>query len=596
MSTHKDKMALRWSTLLRRNLLPALVDSLLVTSVPFLLCLLNQNWIYTKYSNLDEWMYVGLGYHYLDPIFYATNYKIGRLPWVLLEAVVRGSFSPLVSSWILAFGVLALGNIAFYFALRIHFGRLPALFASLFLAGMTFMHANGGADYHNTLAGAFYCLSMLLAAKCAREGCLARDLVFFGASLALTVHTNPVFINLLPVLLAQCLISCRVSDRAFPPLVPSAFCLAFGALAVTVLLGFVNFAIGRQFLFFSEELELLRKFVADSSQQKQWWEPWSSFWFLKFPYMGLFLAGALLSSATLIIAVLRRSLSSNYAHATLYAAANLCAILIWTFWQSIGQTAFEPSYFAYPLGFPLAGAIAAALATGISREIRFVPLTLAALCFSAAIIAAVHKTDLVTSFVGAFSWPLGARVAVAFSIAFAALILLRWSLWFAPLAAVALCTANSLAVYEKLPYITTPCNIGRDAYFTILDASSALRNSMPRGARAFVFSEHGNTLTSGAACKGWEASLGWVQGAIAATGFEDVAPYWSEKTLDTVELDRWKQVVATKALIGFLTYEPARVAVLRGKLEAAGGTPGDVRAVMLHSGDTALPFYVMPLN
>ena len=409
-------------------------------------------------------MYIGFGYNYLDPSFYTTNYKISRLPWVLTEALVRSSFPPRLSSWILAFGVLALGNIAFYFALEAPFGRLPALFAGIFIAGLTFMHANGGADYHNTLAGAFYCLAMLFCARCVRQQFASRDLVFLGASIALSVHTNPVFINLIPVLIAQYVLSYRINRSTFPLLVPAALSAAFGAVAVTLLLGFVNFTFGRQFLFFSEQLKLVSNFIANNSQQKQWWDPWSSFWFLNFPYMGLFFAGTLLSIATLAIAAPRRSRSPRYAYASLYSAAYLCAVLIWVIWQSMGQTALEPSYFAYPLGFPLAGAFAATLATVVPPEVRPLPLTIGALCFAAATIAGVHETDLVTNFVGAFSWPLGARVAVAFSVAFAMLIPLRQSLWLAPIAAVALCTANALAVYEKLPYIATRCAMSRDAY------------------------------------------------------------------------------------------------------------------------------------
>ena len=56
-------------------------------------------------------MYVGYGYNYLDPTFYATNYKISRLPWVLLRRSFGGSFPSLVSSWMLAFGVLALATL-----------------------------------------------------------------------------------------------------------------------------------------------------------------------------------------------------------------------------------------------------------------------------------------------------------------------------------------------------------------------------------------------------------------------------------------------------------------------------------------------------
>ena len=470
------------------------------------------------------------------------------------------------------------------------------MFAGIFIAGLTFMHANGGADYHNTLAGAFYCSAMFLCARCARQRFSSRDLVFCGASIALSIHTNPVFINLAPILVAQYWLLYHSHHKAFPPLVPAALSAVFGAVAVTLLLGFVNFIFGRQFLFFSEQLKLVSNFIADSSQQNQWWEPWSSSWFLNFPYMGLFFAGTLLSITTLAIAARRPSRSPRHAHASLYSAAYLCAILIWVFWQSMGQTAFEPSYFAYPLGFPLAGAFAATLATVVTPEVRAVPLTIGALCFSAATIAGVHETDLVTNFVGAFSWPLGARVALAFSVAFAILILLRQSLWLTPIAAVALCTANALAVYEKLPYIATRCAISRDAYALILDASSALRKMRPPGTKAFVFSDDGEALKSGADCKGWQVPLGWVQGAIAATGFEDVAPYWSKNTLETVQPERWKQMVTTKGLIGFLTYDPARIAVLREKAEEAGGLPGEVRVFRLHGGDIELPLYIMPLN
>ena len=203
MSTYKDKIALHWSEFRNQRSLISLADSTIITLVPLTLVLLNRNWIYARYFNIDEWMYVGYGYHYLDPTFYATNYKISRLPWVLLEALIRGALPPLVSSWILALGVLALGNIALYFALKTPLGRLPALFAGIFIAGLTFMHANGGPDYHNTLAGAFYCLAMLFCARSARQASISGDVVFLGVFTALSIHTNPVFTNLAPILVAQ---------------------------------------------------------------------------------------------------------------------------------------------------------------------------------------------------------------------------------------------------------------------------------------------------------------------------------------------------------------------------------------------------------
>jgi hypothetical protein len=541
-------------------------------------------------------MYVAYGYNYFDPNFYATNYKISRLPWVLTEALVRGFFPPSLSSWILAFGILALGNIVFYIALRIFLGRPPALFASIFIAGLTFMHANGGADYHNTLAGAFYCLSMFYCAKCARQELPLRDLVFFGAALALTVHTNPVFINLAPILLAQYLLSYRVIHLKFPSIIPVLFLGTVGAFSVTVLLGVINFGFGRQFLFFSEQLKLVSNFITDSSQQKLWWQPWSSYWFLDYPYMGILLAGTLLSIVTLAIAAPLRSGSSHYAYASLFSAAYLCAVLIWVFWQSMGQTAFEPSYYAFPLGFPLAGAVGATAATVVSPGVRSFPLTIAMLFFATATIAGIHYADFVNALFSAFVWPMGVRAAIAFVIAFAVLVLVRRSLWFAPIAALSLATANGLAVFDRALYAPSICAVSRNAYQLILDASSELRKTNVPGTKIFVFSEDGAEFKPGAGCEGRPTQLPLVHDAIVANGFQYVAPLWDHKTLETVAPERWAEIVAARGLVAFLTYDPARISVLREKIEAAGGTSGQVRSLMLREGDVELPLYILPLN
>ena len=137
---YKNKIALRLSGLPRRNTLISIIDVITIISVPFFLLFLNNNWIYAKYANIDEWIYVGYGYSYLDPTFLVTNYKISRLPWVLLEALVRGAFSPLISSWTLAFGVLALGNIALYFALRISFWTAAGVVRRYFYC-RSYLHA-----------------------------------------------------------------------------------------------------------------------------------------------------------------------------------------------------------------------------------------------------------------------------------------------------------------------------------------------------------------------------------------------------------------------------------------------------------------------
>jgi hypothetical protein len=587
---------LRWVAIANRAFLSSIIDVIVITSIPLVLLLLNNTWIYPKYSNIDEWMYVGYGYNYFDPAFYTANYKISRLPWVLTEALVRGSFPPLLSSWILGFGVLALGNIALYFALRISFGRLPALFAGIFTAGLTFMHANGGADYHNTLAGAFYCIAMLYCAECARRQSALRDLVFFGACIALSVHTNQLFINLVPILFGQYMLCYRVNHLKFPPLIAATFAMTVGAVGVTVLLGFINLSFGRQFLFFNEQLRLVSSFLADSSLQKGWWEPWSSFWFLNIQYMGIFFAATLLSLTTLLIAIPLRLKSASHAYATIFSGAYLCSILIWVFWQSMGQTALEPRYFAFPLGFPLAGAFAAAISTVVTREVKPIFIAVGAAGFAAATIAAVHDVTFVNSLIGAFSDRLGLRVAAAFSIAFAILILIRWSLWFAPIAGLALCAANALAVFVRTDYAASTCDMNQNAYELIVDASRLLHKTGVPGTKIFVFSDYGAEVKASPACSERHVPLGWLQDAIGATGFENVDSYWNNRTVETVEPERWSQIVTSGRIIGFLTYDSTRVSVLRDRLEAAGGKTGEARLFTFREGDMELPLYLLPLT
>ena len=574
-----------------------LLDMIIVNSIPFVLAFLNQSWIYAKYFSIDEWVYVGYGYRYLNPTFYEDSYKISRLPWVLTEALVRGAFPPLVSSWILAVGVLALSNTLLYFALRLTFGRLPALLACIFMAGFTFMYANGGADYHNTLAGVFYCLSMFFCALYARWEFRARHLAVLGIAIALTVHTNVVFLNLAPQLIVQYLLAYRIHRAKFPPFIPVVLSILSGALGITILLGLINFSAGRQFLFFVQQIRVVGYFLADSSRQQLWWQSWSSFWFLNYQYTEVFFAGALLSTATLAITTPRRSRSPRHALASLFSATYLCAALIWVFWQSVGQTALQPFYFAFPLGFPLAGALAAMVAIMVAREVKPVALTLFALCFAAMTIIAVHEADAIDKAVGSYSWPMAVRVAVASGVAFACLGLLRWSLWLAPIAGLALAAANALAVFDKTTFGASTCTLNRDAYELILDAGRALRKIRFPRTKVFLFSDYGEELTPGAGCEREHALLSGVHDAIVAYGeFQYAAPAWSQKKLETLEPGRWREMVATHGAIAFLTYNPERISVLRDKVQAAGATPGEVSAFRFHAGGLELPLYVLPLN
>src|SRR5262249_27794612 len=104
-----------------------------------------------------------------------------------------------------------------------------------------------------------------------------------GAAYAAAVHATIGFVNLAPILAFHCFALYRHQFAHFPSwryVIAVGACVFFGALALTVLLGLVNVAVGRDFFFFRQLLELVISYVQDSQTQAAWWLPWSEGWFL----------------------------------------------------------------------------------------------------------------------------------------------------------------------------------------------------------------------------------------------------------------------------------------------------------------------------
>ena len=59
----------------------------LVALSPFLLLLFNTEWFYDPLGWIDTYIFLGYFKHYLDPTFFPYDYKIARLPWILIGYV-----------------------------------------------------------------------------------------------------------------------------------------------------------------------------------------------------------------------------------------------------------------------------------------------------------------------------------------------------------------------------------------------------------------------------------------------------------------------------------------------------------------------------
>lgn len=314
---------------------------------------INQDWLFTPIGYLDSWYNVGYFLHYADAQFLNWYYKISRLGWIIPGYVAYAVFNPLIANYVLHIGALVLSALALFSALRRLFStRVGFVAAALLIVHVPF-HGSGGWDYQTTPAGAYYLIAFALLTHAAYERARLRLLFAAGMFAAATIHANVLVINLMPVLAVHFFTVTRL--RRQEPLTLRAVAVTglaalAGAVVLTLALATINKLVGRDFNFMRVMFDFVSSFVADPSQQKSWWLPWSTRWLLSpayLDYLGVPIAMLAACLAAPLLARWRRwpvdamalSLIGQY----------LLAVAIWCAWQTLGHTALQPRYFAHPL-------------------------------------------------------------------------------------------------------------------------------------------------------------------------------------------------------------------------------------------------------
>jgi hypothetical protein len=325
----------------------------ILCALPLAMAAVNDSWLYTVSGWLDPWYNVGYFIHYNDPTFLNDYYKIARLSWIIPGYIIYYLFNPLVANFILHIGALILSTCSLYLGLKRSLNARAAFIAAAMLTVYFPFHGSGGWDYQTTPSGAYYLIAFALISYAAQSPSRNRLLFLAGLSLGATLHANVLFINLIPLLVAHYLTLIYVSkyqpiDRRL--LISGGVNVALGILAITVLLGTINYLVGRDFIFFKILFRIVTTYVADVGNMKQWWLPWSSLWFalpVHFSYLAAPFSVFCVSIAALIRFAGTRT-SKNLVAISLIGQFVL-VVTIWIFWQSIGHVALQPDYFAYPL-------------------------------------------------------------------------------------------------------------------------------------------------------------------------------------------------------------------------------------------------------
>src|SRR5262249_40871346 len=125
-----------------------------------------------------------------------------------------------------------------------------------------------------------------------------------------------------------------------------------GMITLTIALGLINVSIGRDFLFFRILLDIVASRVSESSGNAALWLPWSAWWFLdpglSYQYLYFGFAVFVTCIAVVVFAVLMKGRIRANSIALSVQVQYLLLVGLWVFWQSVGQVALQPDYFAYP--------------------------------------------------------------------------------------------------------------------------------------------------------------------------------------------------------------------------------------------------------
>jgi hypothetical protein len=490
---------------LRTHVLPLLCLML----APIIIGIIHDDWLYSPVGFPDPWFNVGYFLHYFDPNFLPGLYKEARVPWLVPGYFLYHVLGPVAANFVLHVGALIVSVVFVYLALARLITRNAAFIAAALLCAYYQFQGSGtgGWDYQTTAAGAFYALTLYLVVRAAQTEYAAFWLAGAGIAFGATVHANIVLVNLALGLAAIYLAAARHSP-SIGRLGVSALWGLLGFILINLLFSVTAWDAGRDPLFFRSMFDLARNFTSDPQTfQQRWWQPWSNGWYMRPIYLAY-----LVPLAAVFIAGLAwfAGLVRDLRHGTIAAdngpGVAVPAVLVgqyvfafglWLAWQTQGQTALQPDYFAHPLIIPAVVALGAMMGPAGRREGLVLTGALMMVIIANTLLA---KADVGVNAATTASWLVIAVMAAAIVVGAVlpqrrtTVILVAAAAYMIGYPAMAQTRVNRQALWSALPD-AGQC-IDPKAYFTETVRLNALLRR-PAGGHAWLFDGPDETFKDG---------------------------------------------------------------------------------------------------
>jgi len=265
----------------RSTLLPC---SLLL--LPVLVLARNTNPIFSSLGYLDPWVYYGFFRNFLlfqRDLFPGTYYG-SRLSWIVPGYLINRIFPPLAANYVLHLAVFYVALFSLYFILAKTLDRATALLTAIVFGLNPYLWVAVGGDYPDGASIAFCLLTLALLTHAAYKPSAVIAIALAGISSAALVYCNITWTVLLPAFAVYYLVLARAQPGSSQMSNLGRLCLwgVLGAVALTVVLGAVNYELDGPFWFYEPSVQFVMKgasLVAEyKSPDLQW--IWHAKWLL----------------------------------------------------------------------------------------------------------------------------------------------------------------------------------------------------------------------------------------------------------------------------------------------------------------------------
>ena len=318
-------------------------EILLLFLLPVLLMLINQVWIFNRNGLIDPWVYFGYFIRlkqYL--IAFPDAYYGSRLSWILPGHLAYSFFPPLVANYVLHLGFYYLATLSFYLILKPSVGRRAAFLASASMGCYSFFLLAIGWDYVDGAGIAYFLMTVLMISWAARTQNWTTWMVLSGVFFGALIYTNFVWLALSPSLVTYYVLIHYPHRRQKTKTFINVAAFLIGILAITLLLGSVNYAVGGNFFFFMPSVNLVLSSLGKLTPLRINWHQWAP----NAPWLFLPLVVLVGSTITLTLSKFRKSFEQADAVPLQAIFVISCLSMIFLEVKGIGvlQTPFYASY------------------------------------------------------------------------------------------------------------------------------------------------------------------------------------------------------------------------------------------------------------